>query len=199
MKAMLCFYKEGAWLQPESQGDWLFTVGGDRLRLIKSTTGSKVPSSTCTRKPDEISCWDPDHAPRRGSGRTKTCAGRRSIRLRKHETMTFIGCFKGIPCWQLVSGSDRFRKENGTSRDTASRGPTTIVAPESQFRTCPSDHGLYSTQLLNIIHTMITSARTETPQNGDRNKSDQRAAAGGGAWATAGGGRLWRRGKGAAV
>ncbi|KZV17908.1 hypothetical protein F511_13421 [Dorcoceras hygrometricum] len=25
-------------------------------------------------------------------------------------------------------------------RDTASRGPTTIVAPESQFRTCPSDN-----------------------------------------------------------
>ncbi|KZV46886.1 hypothetical protein F511_34011 [Dorcoceras hygrometricum] len=25
-------------------------------------------------------------------------------------------------------------------KDTASRGPTTIVAPESQFRTCPSDH-----------------------------------------------------------
>ncbi|KZV45918.1 Region-like protein isoform 1 [Dorcoceras hygrometricum] len=27
-------------------------------------------------------------------------------------------------------------------RDTASRAPTTIVAPESQFRTCPSDHGI---------------------------------------------------------
>ncbi|KZV38809.1 Glycosyl hydrolase family 38 protein isoform 1 [Dorcoceras hygrometricum] len=25
-------------------------------------------------------------------------------------------------------------------RDTASRGPTTIAAPESQFRTCPTDH-----------------------------------------------------------
>ncbi|KZV40768.1 hypothetical protein F511_13087 [Dorcoceras hygrometricum] len=25
--------------------------------------------------------------------------------------------------------------------NTASRGPTTIVAPESQFQTCPSDHG----------------------------------------------------------
>ncbi|KZV21991.1 hypothetical protein F511_41233 [Dorcoceras hygrometricum] len=25
-------------------------------------------------------------------------------------------------------------------RDTASRGPTTIAAPESRFRTCPSDH-----------------------------------------------------------
>ncbi|KZV25998.1 regulator of telomere elongation helicase 1 [Dorcoceras hygrometricum] len=33
-------------------------------------------------------------------------------------------------------------------RDTASRGPTTIVSPESQFRTCPPDHvgwlGIYS-------------------------------------------------------
>ncbi|KZV39408.1 phytochrome A-like [Dorcoceras hygrometricum] len=28
-------------------------------------------------------------------------------------------------------------KEHG---DTASRGPTTIVTPKSQFRTCPSDH-----------------------------------------------------------
>ncbi|KZV24007.1 protein NETWORKED 1D [Dorcoceras hygrometricum] len=27
-------------------------------------------------------------------------------------------------------------------RDTANRGPTTIVAPESQFRTCPSDHDI---------------------------------------------------------
>ncbi|KZV24061.1 hypothetical protein F511_41674 [Dorcoceras hygrometricum] len=45
-----------------------------------------------------VATADPDHASRRGSGRTKT-----------------------IP-------------------DTASRGPTTIVAPESQFRTCPSDH-----------------------------------------------------------
>ncbi|KZV23833.1 hypothetical protein F511_30587 [Dorcoceras hygrometricum] len=28
----------------------------------------------------------------------------------------------------------------GALGDTASRGPTTIAAPESQFRTCPSDH-----------------------------------------------------------
>ncbi|KZV43817.1 polygalacturonase-like [Dorcoceras hygrometricum] len=33
----------------------LQTVGGGRLRLIKSTIGSKVPSSACTRRPDEIS------------------------------------------------------------------------------------------------------------------------------------------------
>ncbi|KZV21026.1 hypothetical protein F511_28248 [Dorcoceras hygrometricum] len=63
-----------AWLQPESQGDWLFTVGGGRLRLIKSTTGSKVPSSAYTRRPDEISTdgnssksW-PEQIPVRGGG-----------------------------------------------------------------------------------------------------------------------------------
>ncbi|KZV33776.1 von Willebrand factor, type A domain containing protein [Dorcoceras hygrometricum] len=63
-----------AWLQPESQGDWLFTVGGGILRLIKSTTGSKVPSSACTRRPDEIITdgnssknW-PEQIPARGGG-----------------------------------------------------------------------------------------------------------------------------------
>ncbi|KZV43914.1 hypothetical protein F511_33710 [Dorcoceras hygrometricum] len=30
-------------------------AGDDRLRLIKYTTGSKVPSSACTKRPDEIS------------------------------------------------------------------------------------------------------------------------------------------------
>ncbi|KZV40754.1 hypothetical protein F511_25606 [Dorcoceras hygrometricum] len=32
-------------------------------------------------------------------------------------------------------------KGRRTLRGYASRGPTTIVAPESQFRTCPTDHG----------------------------------------------------------
>ncbi|KZV38623.1 hypothetical protein F511_01175 [Dorcoceras hygrometricum] len=32
----------------------LQTVGGGRLRLIKSTTGRETPSSACTRRPDEI-------------------------------------------------------------------------------------------------------------------------------------------------
>ncbi|KZV35448.1 splicing factor 3B subunit 1-like [Dorcoceras hygrometricum] len=34
----------------------------------------------------------------------------------------------------------RFIPITETSSDIASRGPTTIVAPESQFRTCPTDH-----------------------------------------------------------
>ncbi|KZV16666.1 meiotically up-regulated protein [Dorcoceras hygrometricum] len=71
------------WLQPESQGDWLFTVGGGRLRLIKSTIGSKVPSSAYTRRPDEISTdenssksW-PEQIPARGGGGGGDGGGRR--------------------------------------------------------------------------------------------------------------------------
>ncbi|KZV28678.1 hypothetical protein F511_27272 [Dorcoceras hygrometricum] len=51
-----------------------------------------------------------------------------------------------------VNGGGVFREEGAAAlmlrylcdpqwfRDTASHGPTTIAAPESQFRTCPSDH-----------------------------------------------------------
>ncbi|KZV48591.1 hypothetical protein F511_27202 [Dorcoceras hygrometricum] len=38
--------------------------------------------------------------------------------------------------------ADEFTTDGiSSTRDTASRGPTTIVTPKSQFRTCPSDHG----------------------------------------------------------
>ncbi|KZV50104.1 putative anion transporter 4, chloroplastic [Dorcoceras hygrometricum] len=40
-------------------------------------------------------------------------------------------------------------------RDTVSRGPTTIVAPESQFRTCPSDHDLH----LFVLEELTKEAR----------------------------------------
>ncbi|KZV51597.1 hypothetical protein F511_10550 [Dorcoceras hygrometricum] len=58
----------------------------------------------------------------------------------------------------------RIRIPNKWFRDTVSRGPTTIVAPESQFRTCPTDHdsigyprmsasGEFSTTMHRILHT----------------------------------------------
>ncbi|KZV40462.1 hypothetical protein F511_35931 [Dorcoceras hygrometricum] len=63
-----------------------------------------------------------------------------------------------------ISGEDRRRRRVGGGggaigegkeaavfstrvRDTASRGPTTVVAPESQFRTCPTDHGKASSNI----------------------------------------------------
>ncbi|KZV16883.1 hypothetical protein F511_21092 [Dorcoceras hygrometricum] len=53
-------------------------------------------------------------------------------------------------------------------RDTASSGPTTIAAPESQFRTCPTDHdsigyprmsasGESSTTMHRLLHASIRS------------------------------------------
>ncbi|KZV20463.1 hypothetical protein F511_26636 [Dorcoceras hygrometricum] len=47
-------WRLGAWLQPNSQGIWLFKVGGGRPSLIRSTTGNTTPSSACTRRPDEF-------------------------------------------------------------------------------------------------------------------------------------------------
>ncbi|KZV46811.1 rho GTPase-activating protein 1-like [Dorcoceras hygrometricum] len=169
-------------------------------------------------------CWgttaDPDHASRRGSGRTKIWPGDDQYNSKNRHYMTFIGrldCYlAGNSClaptsfsrkpalhgltrsaWPdsprqvgrnkfrrleaaaaaLGGGGGGFREEGGGGhllgsrnpqnpllmlntlssvsvresriqylcdpqwfRDTASRGPTTIAAPESQFRTCPSDH-----------------------------------------------------------
>ncbi|KZV17647.1 hypothetical protein F511_20196 [Dorcoceras hygrometricum] len=63
--------------------------------------------------------------------------------------------------------------------DTASRGPTTIVTPKSQFRTDPSDHGLLRQSALEELTNL---PRTESPRQNDRNKSDH--------------GKRWRHGGG---
>ncbi|KZV38370.1 hypothetical protein F511_19891 [Dorcoceras hygrometricum] len=85
-KAAATNWSQCAWLRPVSRGNRHFTVGGGRLRLIESTTGSKVPSSACTRRPDEISTngnssksW-PEQIPARGGGgdgggRRRRCEG----------------------------------------------------------------------------------------------------------------------------
>ncbi|KZV54795.1 hypothetical protein F511_04417 [Dorcoceras hygrometricum] len=72
-----------AWLRPVSRGNRHFTVGGGRLRLIRSMTGSKVPSSACTRRPNEISTdgnssksW-PEQIPARGGDGDGDGGGRR--------------------------------------------------------------------------------------------------------------------------
>ncbi|KZV29284.1 hypothetical protein F511_25049 [Dorcoceras hygrometricum] len=50
-------------------------------------------------------------------------------------------------CVETGGGGVRFWRRGGRTLgarvrlDTASRGPTTIVTPKSQFRTCPTDHG----------------------------------------------------------
>ncbi|KZV31472.1 exopolygalacturonase [Dorcoceras hygrometricum] len=110
------------------------------------------------RKPgSDTTVGDPDHASRRGSGRTKINMWLETINMIiQNNSMTFIGCFKeylaGTCAWLQPELQERrlFTVGGGRSvnqylcdpqwfRDTANRGPTTIVAPESQFRTCPTD------------------------------------------------------------
>ncbi|KZV32091.1 ankyrin repeat-containing protein-like [Dorcoceras hygrometricum] len=84
---------------------------------------------------------DPDHAPRRGSGRTKIHVSGDDQYDEQFKIYDINRVFKVTTLLALVPGSNRNYKNAGSSRDTASREPTTIVAPGSQFRTCPTDHG----------------------------------------------------------
>ncbi|KZV45384.1 hypothetical protein F511_05548 [Dorcoceras hygrometricum] len=111
----------GAWLQSDSQGIWIFKVGGGRSSLIRSTTGNTTPSSACTRRRDEF-----------GTNGISSTQRLEQVRSRR---------------WRHGGGGREVLGEEGAANawrlgfwlDTASRGPTTIVTPKSQFRTCPSD------------------------------------------------------------
>ncbi|KZV17077.1 hypothetical protein F511_02993 [Dorcoceras hygrometricum] len=98
-------------------------------------------------------------------------------------------------------------------RDTASRGPTTIVAPESQSRTCPSDHVSRGnrhftvdcgrlrqsgprpdTRLLRqpALEGLTRSAWMDSPRQVGRNKFRRQVAAVAAAGHKGGGGGIWR-------
>ncbi|KZV35571.1 hypothetical protein F511_31244 [Dorcoceras hygrometricum] len=106
----------------QSRGNRHFTVGGGRLRqsgprpewrLLRQPTLEGLMRSARTETPRKV-------------GRNKFRRGKAAAAARE------------------TGGGREVREEGGGVSflgDTASRGPTTIVAPESQFRTCPSDHG----------------------------------------------------------
>ncbi|KZV22269.1 hypothetical protein F511_07470 [Dorcoceras hygrometricum] len=110
-----------------------------------------------------LTCWktvaDRDPVSRRRSGSFKISAGKRAWLQPESQGD-----------WLFTVGGGRFAQSS--------------PRPEARFLRQPALEGL------------TRSARTETPRNSDRNKSDQRVAvAGGGAWAAAGGDvGLWRRG-----
>ncbi|KZV58668.1 hypothetical protein F511_23397 [Dorcoceras hygrometricum] len=120
LQGVLTSYLSGtcAWLQPVFQ-----EPGASRLiavvTSIRSTTRFETPSSDCTRSPDEISTigFSTSNWPEQISDDDRRRAA--------------------------AAAAAAWRREGGgglCSRDTASRGPTTIVTPESQFRTYPTDH-----------------------------------------------------------
>ncbi|KZV17052.1 hypothetical protein F511_12382 [Dorcoceras hygrometricum] len=106
------------WLRPVSRENWYFTVGGGRYRQ----SGPR-PETGFLRQPAleglKRSAWK--DSPRR-VGRKQLSGERSGGDDRRRRLMRGGG---GVFCLG----------------DTGSRGPTTIVAPESQSRTCPTDHG----------------------------------------------------------
>ncbi|KZV40746.1 hypothetical protein F511_30689 [Dorcoceras hygrometricum] len=63
----------------------------------------------------------------------QTDSPRKTDRSKSDQFAAAVEAGGGGGFWERREAAESFR-------DTASRGPTTIVAPESQFRTCPSDH-----------------------------------------------------------
>ncbi|KZV43169.1 hypothetical protein F511_39132 [Dorcoceras hygrometricum] len=137
----LPFWRLGAWLRPVSRGNRHFTVGGGRLRqsgprpkgrLLRQPALEGLTRSARTNFPRQVG--------RNKFQRSKAAAA---------ATAAFGSRTPQNPPQVLNTLSSVSVRESRIQylcdpqwfRDTASCGPTTIVAPESQFRTCPSDHG----------------------------------------------------------
>ncbi|KZV35541.1 hypothetical protein F511_18350 [Dorcoceras hygrometricum] len=91
-----------------------------QITPIRSMTGDGIPSSSCTRRLDEI-CTDGFSS----SSWPETIFRRGKRRRRRRSAAAY---------------ERKGRRVLLRVRDTANRGHTTILAPESQFRTCPTDH-----------------------------------------------------------
>ncbi|KZV43185.1 hypothetical protein F511_21816 [Dorcoceras hygrometricum] len=119
-------------------------------------TGRETPSSACTRRPDEIGTdgnssksW-PEQIPAWEAAaaaiweRREACAFRVRVKCNQESrSRTPQNPPQVLNTLSLVSVREsrvQYLCDPQWFRDTASRGPTTIVAPESQFPTCPSDH-----------------------------------------------------------
>ncbi|KZV23477.1 hypothetical protein F511_16833 [Dorcoceras hygrometricum] len=114
-----------AWLQPELQERWLFTVGGGRF--VNQVGRSKSDEAAACTGGDGGEVLE-----EKGSAVSSTL-GSRTPQNPPQVLNTLSSVSMRESRIQYLCDPQWFR-------DTASRGPTTIVAPESQFRICPSDH-----------------------------------------------------------
>ncbi|KZV49601.1 hypothetical protein F511_28202 [Dorcoceras hygrometricum] len=105
-------------------------------------TGRENPSSACTRRPDEISAdgfssssW-PEQIPAKQGGGGGAYGGAWAVSRTPQNPPQVLNTLSLV---SVRESRIQYLCDPQWFRDTASRGPTTIVAPESQ--TCPSDHG----------------------------------------------------------
>ncbi|KZV23884.1 hypothetical protein F511_20726 [Dorcoceras hygrometricum] len=130
----------GDWLQPESQGDWLFTPALEGLtRSARTDSPRKVGRNKF----------------RRGAAAAAAACekGRRAAKSFSRTSQNpppILNTLSSVSVWE---SRIQYMCDPQWFRDTASRGPTTIVALESQFRTCPSDHDLIHLTAAQLLMT----------------------------------------------
>ncbi|KZV48333.1 hypothetical protein F511_29250 [Dorcoceras hygrometricum] len=183
------FLATRAWLRPVSRVNRHFMVGGGILRqsgprpearLLRQPALEGLTRSARTDSPRQVG--------RNNFRRSKAAAATRETRRRRrllgeegggHLELGSRTPQNPLPLLNTLSSVSvresriQYLCDPQWFRDTASRGPTTIVAPESQFRTCPTDHGPRpETRFLRhpALEGVTRSARTDSPRRIGRNK-----------------------------
>ncbi|KZV22911.1 hypothetical protein F511_29832 [Dorcoceras hygrometricum] len=142
-------WRLGAWLRPVSRGNRHFTVGGGRLRqsgprpegkLLCQPALEGLTRSARTDSPRKVGRNKFRREGRRRGGGYIREEGRRPGGVLGRTPQNPLPMLNTLSSVSVRESRIQYLCDPQWFRDTASRGPTTIVAPESQFRTCPSDH-----------------------------------------------------------
>ncbi|KZV44862.1 hypothetical protein F511_17278 [Dorcoceras hygrometricum] len=125
---------------------WIKSIEAAVDSSIRSTTGRETPSSACTRRPDEISVegfssksW-PEQLRRGAAAAARGGHGGGGGLERREAAKNPPPMLNTLSSVSVRESRIQYLCDPQWFRDTASHGPTTIVASESQFRTCPTDH-----------------------------------------------------------
>ncbi|KZV45908.1 hypothetical protein F511_27692 [Dorcoceras hygrometricum] len=110
---------------------------GQRAPVMRDKRASCAPSSAAA---DRATTCAKRHDQRGRDARSATVHSAASARWKSHSPKSSSHA-QHIELSIRAGISNQYLCDPQWFRDTASRGPTTIVAPESQFRTCPTDHG----------------------------------------------------------
>ncbi|KZV54148.1 hypothetical protein F511_09983 [Dorcoceras hygrometricum] len=144
------FLATRAWLRPVSRGNRHFTVGGGRLRqsgprpkarLLRQPKLEGLTRSARTDSPRPVG-WNKFRRSKAAAAAFERGEGPATFELglgsrTPQNPLLILNTLSSV---SVRESRIQYLCDPKWFRDTASRGPTTIVAPESQFRTCPSDH-----------------------------------------------------------
>ncbi|KZV46947.1 hypothetical protein F511_06189 [Dorcoceras hygrometricum] len=124
------FLATRAWLRPVLRGNRHFMVGGGRLRQ-----SSPQPKGRLLRQPalEGLTRSARTDSPRQVGWNKFRPNGSRTPK----NPLPMLNTLSSV---SVRESRVQYLCDPQWFRDIASHGPTTIVAPESQFRTCPTDH-----------------------------------------------------------